>query len=981
MNSARAAMLALACAPLLYFSAATRGALILCPADCLTLTLPLRATAAQFVRDGHLPIWNPYYYGGMPLFAAAQGGLLFPLNWFFLFFPAQAAANISTLGAYALAGVGMFLYARRGGASVWGALVSGFVWQWGGFLVAHLGHTNVVHAAALLPWVLRAIDRYADTRRRADAALVAVLVALQIFAGHQQTSVYSLMLAAAYAIFHGVRAKQAERRSYLVALSMLMLGVILAAVQILPTFELMRNSLRAEATYDFFSSYSLPPVFLLTYFAPYVVGGGDGTFFGALYLGPPSYAEYIGYVGVGALTLALVAPFVRRDALTNFWAVVALVALALALGGFWPFDLYRVVYYVPVLNLFRAPARHVMEVDFALAVLAGRAVTTLESPSRRARTAALTLFASAVVFIFVCLSVTALRPAVFHLGHPVLRISFLRAPELFIPVLIAGLSGWSLWRFARGRRASSYLLLLVLAADLCLWGQFTGWRRSPDREHPIWRTPEAVEFLRARDGNENVRPRILTVDGRFYPGAAQVLPPFNTTEFPLAVQPNVYMLHGIQNAAGSDGFGLSRYSRLAGDLKLWGALTTPEQALGPSRAFDLLHTRYLLARPAVAVPASGQGQSAEDAPPLPLVQIGGEPFAADDMRLTHLAGQDYRFAFPRLPATRVALLTTLESSPTARQGETVATLQLQTEDGREFRFDLRAGVDTSEWSYEREAARDKIAHGRAQVGTSYPAPGPEGNFAGHTYVASFTLPERAIITGGFIEIVRTPHAPHLNLVLSRASLIDDRTGNVMPWRSGWVTAERAVAFATTDERWRRVGELRDVWIYENRRALPRAWLASEALNLPDETALRVVQGGRLADGSVWRPHRTALLGENYTPFNSSGDGESGQAVVSRYEPNLIEVQTSSDAPAILVLGENHYPGWDAYVDGRAVETLRVNYNLRGVALPAGAHHVRFAYRPKSLLLGASLSLLTAMLLSLWCFFLRRPRPPAGTSAA
>ncbi|HEY0081237.1 MAG TPA: YfhO family protein, partial [Pyrinomonadaceae bacterium] len=161
--------------------------------------------------------------------------------------------------------------------------------------------------------------------------------------------------------------------------------------------------------------------------------------------------------------------------------------------------------------------------------------------------------------------------------------------------------------------------------------------------------------------------------------------------------------------------------------------------------------------------------------------------------------------------------------------------------------------------------------------------------------------------------------------------------------------------------------------------LPRAWLASEALNLPDETVLRVVQGGRLADGSVWRPRRTALLSEDYTPFDSSGDGESGQAVISRYEPNAIEVQTSSDAPAILVLGENDYPGWDAFVDGRAVETLRVNYNLRGVALPAGAHHVRFAYRPKSLLLGASLSLLTATLLSLWCFCLRRPRSTAGTS--
>ncbi|HYG12199.1 MAG TPA: hypothetical protein VD835_19790, partial [Pyrinomonadaceae bacterium] len=269
-TSAQAAMLALACAPLVYFQAAIRGALVLCPDDCLTLNLPLRVAAANFLLDGHLPIWNPYYFGGMPLFGAAQGGLLFPLNWFFLFFSAPTAINIAVLCAYALAGVGAFLYARRGGASVLGALVSGLVWQWSGFLVAHVGHTNVVHTAMLLPWVLWAIDGYAITRRRANAALIAVFVAFQSFAGHQQTFVYSLMLAAAYAVYLGVRAEQVERRRpYLIALSMLMLGVVLAAVQILPTFELMRNSLRAGATYDFFSTFSLPPVFLLTYFAPY----------------------------------------------------------------------------------------------------------------------------------------------------------------------------------------------------------------------------------------------------------------------------------------------------------------------------------------------------------------------------------------------------------------------------------------------------------------------------------------------------------------------------------------------------------------------------------------------------------------------------------------------------------------------------------------------------------------------------------------
>jgi uncharacterized membrane protein YfhO len=66
-----------------------------------------------------------------------------------------------------------------------------------------------------------------------------------------------------------------------------------------------------------------------------------------------------------------------------------------------------------------------------------------------------------------------------------------------------------------------------------------------------------------------------------------------------------------------------------------------------------------------------------------------------------------------------------------------------------------------------------------------------------------------------------------------------------------------------------------------------------------------------------------------------------------------------------VLSENHYPGWRAYLDGRPVGVLRVDYNLRGVHVPAGEHEVRFVYRPKSLMAGAALSLLTALGLLLW----------------
>jgi Bacterial membrane protein YfhO len=148
------------------------------------------------------------------------------------------------------------------------------------------------------------------------------------------------------------------------------------------------------------------------------------------------------------------------------------------------------------------------------------------------------------------------------------------------------------------------------------------------------------------------------------------------------------------------------------------------------------------------------------------------------------------------------------------------------------------------------------------------------------------------------------------------------------------------------------------------RVLPRAWLATEALVVGEAQALEVIRAGRLPTGQEWEPRRTALVEEAAGAGLRAGAGAGRVEFVLRH-PNRVELRTTSDAPSILVLGDNHYPGWEAEVDGRAARVLRVNYNLRGVELPAGEHAVCFTYRPRSLVVGLFVSLLTLAALALW----------------
>jgi hypothetical protein len=1004
----RLAALAVSLAPVLYFLPALWAGAVLCPDDGTIFNTPLRVAAANITLSGSLPLWNPYIFGGMPLLASAQGGLLFPPNWFYLLFSPQAATNLMVVSSYMLAALGAYLYARRAGASVAGSVVTSLAWQWGGFLVGQIGHINVVQTGACLPWVLWALDGYGLTGRRKWGVLLAVFVALQTFVGHQQTLCYSLLLAAAYAVVNAYTLREARAR-YLWSLTLLAAGVLLAAVQILPTFELLRNSLRADSSYDFFTSFSLPPRMLETLLAPYVAGGGDGRLFRAPYVGPPYYGEMAAYVGALGLMLAVCAVVFKRDAKTKFWAAAALVCLALALGRYAPLKFYKLIYYVPVLNLFRVPARHLMEAEFALAVLAGRGLTALLAARGARLTQRRVAAVGACAVLLTLVVVTLGRPAEFKLARQA-PVSFMRAPELFVPVLIVCASAWALWAFARGRRGATLLLVALLACDLALWGQSSGWRlSSPTRDGDLWREPEPAQLMRLHGADAYDGYRVLTAPHAFDPATAPVPPSVShSPEWTLWTQPDIYMMHGVQNAAGYDGFGLARYSRLAGEMKVWGELTDPDSSLrGEGREIDLLNVRYLVSmRPkGVTEPAPNDGRATDvskgTAAPTPAAtpaqnfpeatqRYGELMFAGSDMGLPNVGtGKSLRFNVAPVEADRIALVTNLSWSEEVPDGTTVGRVRLRTQDGRDFEFALRAGADTSEWAHDRADIHARVRHKRAPVASSYAVADEKGRYEGHTYVTSFALPERAVITGGEIVAEVTPKWPDLLLSVFRVSLAD--AGRAYPLRREWFTVERAARaqaasaaagiggtprpaeIKVTEEelkeierasRWRLLGRTAREEVYENRRYLPRAWLAPEARALDEEATLKVIRTGRLPEGTAWEPGRTALV-ESEPGAASAPSSPDGRAEVVRLEPNRVDVKTKAAGPSILVLSENHYPGWRAYLDGQPVGVLRVNYNQRGVRVPEGEHEVRFYYRPKSVLIGAVVSLLTAVLLILW----------------
>ena len=352
---------------------------------------PWQSFAVAAWRMGQAPLWNPLVGNGAPLAANLQTGAFYPLNFLYLLLPTEYAMGSTAAMHVALAGLFMFAFARALGLRSVSALIAAIAFQLSGFLISRFGFLTITAALPwLAAWLWRA-ERAMQSGRRRDAAWLSITIGLGLLAGHAQTSLYGLMLLAAYVlyrVFTTRREGMSRMASLAVAGAGVALGLGLAALQLLPAAELAGESQRVGGLdYTLAMTHSYWPWRLLTLLAPDLFGNpGYGNFWGY-----DNYWENAAYIGLFPLGLAAYALKewwrVRRMNASReggrmkdeeghafriipFFLLAAFVTLVLAFGWFTP--IYPFLFHnLPGFSLFQGPARWLSVVTIALCVLAG----------------------------------------------------------------------------------------------------------------------------------------------------------------------------------------------------------------------------------------------------------------------------------------------------------------------------------------------------------------------------------------------------------------------------------------------------------------------------------------------------------------------------------------------------------------------------------------------------------------------------------
>ncbi|MBV9850704.1 MAG: hypothetical protein JO250_13605 [Armatimonadetes bacterium] len=526
---------------------------------------PWRLFAAQSLRAGWLPLWNPHQLCGTPFVANSQSAVFYPPNLLFCLLPVARAFGVSAGLHLALTGLFLYGFLRSGafGLSPPAALVGAVAWQMSTWQVAWLALPTFLCVSCWLPLALwltwRAIappapdsggeDPPAPGPRGAGRwASLGVSLGLMLLAGHLQIALYCVGLTCAYALFllsgsPGIGGGGGRLAGILLALG-LMLG--LAAPQLLPAIELAKASHRAGAPvnwqgYQNYTALAVPALSLVTLWLPGFFGSPtEGTYWGPMSNGGPSgYTENACYIGILALGLAFlgVAATWRQRRPTRFFTLAALISLLMALGT--PLD--ALPYFgLPGFAQSGSPGRVLVVWTLCAAILAGAGAERLvRGPAHGGRTALGAGGAFALAFL---LALGGTIAWITRNGSPsVLQINMARVGDLWrVPVGILLGAAALLWLRRRGTLSSPMLglcLATLAATDLLAVNGGFSRTAAPDQVYPV--TP-GIALLQRTAGAD----RILALNRGWSIEGGRPPP----TVFP----PNAATVYGLNDVAGYD---------------------------------------------------------------------------------------------------------------------------------------------------------------------------------------------------------------------------------------------------------------------------------------------------------------------------------------------------------------------------------------------------------------------------------------------
>jgi len=353
----------------------------------------------HFIAFGSFPQWMPHIFGGMPYIEAFHGDIFYPLSMMKLLAKdytefVRIQGWIMILHIY-LAGIFMYLTARRFNLNKIAAMLSGICYMSAAYLVSLVapGHDGKIFVTTLFPLVILCLELGFSSRRQfLWFSALGLVIGVIILSPHPQMSYFVLWAAALYTLFKLVVLYR-EKRSVLplikpasLAMYAVIIGLLLSAIQFYPGYMYTTHfSPRADTKqgWDWATSWSMHEEEAASLLVGEFAGvSTDNT--QTYYWGKNFFKDNSESVGVVTIFMALIGFLFARRKEAYFFGGLGILALLYAVGATTPL-FYLFYYLIPKVSSMRAPSMIMFLFSFSAALLAGMGLQRLMEAREHAR--------------------------------------------------------------------------------------------------------------------------------------------------------------------------------------------------------------------------------------------------------------------------------------------------------------------------------------------------------------------------------------------------------------------------------------------------------------------------------------------------------------------------------------------------------------------------------------------------------------------
>ncbi len=864
----------------------------------------------EALRHQGLPLWDPNVLCGMP--GIARGELFsHPLfNLFSLIMTVGRAISWAAVFGLLIGAVSMFYFLRELGAGPPGAMIGSVAFTFNGYLVGWLSLPHVTGSMIWIPLIAFGVERACNRRDWRWGLVGALAFSLQILSGSILWPFYGALALGAIALYRAglnwwrERDWRAALRPLIYTAVALGVGALLVTPQLLLTLELFSQTTRTEAWGA--SSFLAIALHLPRLLAPTLSGT---PLHGGHFVGQFNYTETDLYFGVLPLFFVAAALASARKALAAGFFAIGSVAL-LAVYGITPFR--QIVTFVCPIFLNTFPGRMFYVVAFTWAVAAGLGADwLLESRPRRWLRALIGTAAAAGALL-------GAGALVLLTGHPWGIANWLKADLLGLaqpPVLTDAIARVAMDVSAASRGLAAVWLVSAAVVFLVV---LKGWFAPATRGGLALALVVADLFAAGINYNpafndklafqETPSLRFLTERIRRDPEPARILT-LNSNFILTGMVPEKF---GLQTVTGYSSWVLRRYGEYAAIVGGHASQNHMYWGKCCHRLIDALNVKYVYAWPG-EVPTS----------------------SAERVKLLDRWGSARVEA--QVPAAIQRTSWTIDG----------LTHEVLLENPRaRVSFDLKMPVAAKLWTgiSFNPSAWDKPGGGATFEVVVTPKNGREATLFSRYIDPKHNVSERAWIP---VEVDLAQYAQQ-DVALSLVTRPGPSGDNSFGW-AGWTDPDVAA---------RQGNDMVLLYdgpnkVYENRAALPRAWVVRQVKVVPvgDTEAVKreLVREDFEPSVEAVVESDARVAGLPAAPLDTSLPGD--RVRVSSDAPRRVVVEATLAGAGLLVLSDAFYPGWKALVDGHERPILATNLVMRGVLLDRGNHKVVFVYRPPLLRLG------------------------------